>query len=40
MVNSWSTYKNADMKGAKIERKYYNYIKKHGVKNFDKIRWQ
>jgi uncharacterized protein YjbI with pentapeptide repeats len=32
-------FKNADMKGAKIQRKWYNYIKRQGVRNFDKIIW-
>jgi uncharacterized protein YjbI with pentapeptide repeats len=32
-------FKNADMKGAKINRKWYNYIKRQGVRNFDKIIW-
>ena len=34
------TFKNADMTGTKIDHKYYNYLKKQGVRNFDKIRWQ
>jgi len=33
-------FKNADMTGTKLERKWYNYVKKQGVRNFDKINWQ
>lgn len=36
--NAAFTY--SDMNGAKIERKWFNYLKTQGVKNFDKIRWQ
>ncbi len=32
-------FKNADMTGAKLERKWYDYVKKQGVRNFNKIRW-
>ena len=32
-------FKNADMTGAKLERKWYDYVKKQGVRNFDKIQW-
>ena len=32
-------FKNADMTGAKLERKWYSYVKKQGVRNFDKIQW-
>ena len=36
--NAAFTY--SDMNGAKIERKWFNYLKTQKVKNFDKIRWQ
>ena len=32
-------FKNADMTGAKLERKWHSYVKKQGVRNFDKIQW-
>ena len=36
--NAAFTY--SDMNGAKIERKWFNYLKTQKVENFDKIRWQ
>ncbi len=31
---------NCDFNGAKVERKWFNYLKTQKVKNFNKIRWQ
>ena len=31
---------DCDFNGAKVERKWFNYLKTQKVKNFDKIRWQ
>ena len=36
---SGATFKGCDFRGAKIDRKWYNYIKRQGVSNFDKIVW-